>query len=112
MFIRNYNSKDNQEVEVLIDSPYGGTKFTDILEVEGPHQTNENEFGKDDLDFSDSKVKRAKNIIVADDEGKIFIFGAPPHLKSARECEVINAHHGPVTVLRRSWDSKIIVSCG
>ena len=110
MFIRPYDAHDNPEQDVMLDSPFGGSRFTDIIEVEGPLDTKDKDISE--FDINESKTKRARNLVVGNDEGKLFIYGTPPHLKKDFECEVLNSHHGQINVLRRSWDSRIVVSVG
>jgi len=51
-------------------------------------------------------------LVLASDDGKLFIYGTPPNLKIGRECEVMNSHVGAITGIQKSYDNKIVATCG
>ena len=71
------------KVELMLTSPFGAQKFTDVIEVMGPEQVG---------DEIDSKKIRAKNLVMSSDDGRLVVFGMPPFLKEGLECEVMNCH--------------------
>ena len=103
MMIRCYNEKDNAEDFIQVRSPFGAVRFTDILDVMGPIRGNQ-----EDYDHS----KRARNLILSLDNGRIYIYGLPPNLVNKREAYVMNTHNGSINSLKCSDDNQIVVSAG
>ena len=103
MLIRCYNEKDNMEVDFNVPSQYGSKKLTSVVELQGPLPEN-----MEDYELN----KRARNLVVSSDDGRLFIYGTPPFLKKGRECEVMNSHIGSINCIKRSYDFKILVSVG
>lgn len=104
MMIRCYNEKDNAEDYIQVTSPFGAVRFTDILDVMGPITAK----NQDDYDHS----KRARNLILSLDNGRIYIYGLPPNLVNKREAFVMNTHNGSINSLKCSDDNQIVVSAG
>ena len=96
MMIRCYNEKDNAEDYIQVRSPFGAIRFTDILDVKGPIT------GKNMEDYDHSK--RARNLILSLDNGRIYIYGLPPNLVNKREAYVMNTHHGSINSLKCTDD--------
>jgi hypothetical protein len=103
MLIRCYDENDVVVVDMELDSPFGGQLLTDILQVDGPKA----QMGQD-YDMS----KRAKNLVMALDNGRIYLYGIHPYLQASREVDVMNAHHGQINSLKKSYDNQIMVSIG
>ena len=103
MMIRCYNEKDNAEDFIQVRSPFGAVRFTDILDVMGPIRGNQ-----EDYDHS----KRARNLILSLDNGRIYIYGLPPNLVNKREAYVMNTHNGSINSLKCTDDNQIVVSAG
>jgi len=57
-------------------------------------------------------AKRAHNLVISTDDGKLLIYGVPPFLKMEKECEVMPSHIGKINCIKRSFDHKILVTCG
>ena len=74
-----------------------------MLDVQGPLPDT-----MEDYDYS----KRARNFVLSDDNGRIFVYGPYPFLHKEKEVDVMNAHHGFLTCFKQSYDNKIIVSTG
>lgn len=91
------------KIELILTSPFGAQKFTDIIEVMGPEQVG------DDID---SKKIRAKNLVISSDDGRLVVFGMPPFLKKGLECEVMNCHTSSIIQIKRSEDHKIFITSG
>jgi|TARA_B110000285_G_C15088506_1_gene597627 WD40 repeat protein len=91
------------KVELMLTSPFGAQKFTDVIEVMGPEQVG---------DEIDSKKIRAKNLVMSSDDGRLVVFGMPPFLKEGLECEVMNCHTSSIIQIKRSEDHKIFVTSG
>ena len=46
------------------------------------------------------------------DNGRLYTYGLVPYLEQGLEINVMNSHHGNISMLRKSNDNKILVSCG
>ena len=46
------------------------------------------------------------------DNGRLYTYGLVPYLQHNLEIGVMNSHHGTISMLRKSHDNKILVSCG
>ena len=46
------------------------------------------------------------------DNGRLYTYGLVPYLQDNLEINVMNSHHGTISMLRKSHDNKILVSCG
>jgi len=46
------------------------------------------------------------------DNGRLYTYGLVPYLLEKYEINVMNTHHGSISMLRKSHDNKILVSCG
>lgn len=103
MLIRCYDETDTAVVDMELDSPFGGHLITDVLPIDGPKA----QMGQD-YDMS----KRAKNLVMSLDNGRICVYGLHPYLQASREVDVVNAHHGQINSLKKSYDNQIMVSIG
>ena len=88
----------------MIDCPFSSTRFTNIIDVQGPISNVNME--------TYNMNKRARNLVLSNDQGRIYVYGTYPNLHRDREVDVMNAHHGNVTCLKKSVDNSIIVSAG
>ena len=86
-----------------LDAPFGGQLVTDILQIDGPKA----QMGQDY-----DTAKRAKNLVMSLDNGRIYVYGLYPYLHESREVDVVNAHHGQINSLKKSYDNQIMVSVG
>ena len=96
--IRCYNERENNEVEINFEARHGTKMLTGIVELRGPPETE--------------AAKRARNLIITTDDGKMFVYGTPPNLKHGRECDVMNSHVGAINCIQKSFDNKIVATCG
>ena len=97
-----YSTAGPDGTEYLTESPFGGSVITDIVQVESPD--------KDGQEVEASK--KVKNIVMSLDNGRIYTYGLVPYLRPDYEINVMNSHHGTISMLRKSHDNKILVSCG
>ena len=56
--------------------------------------------------------KRARNLCMSLDNGRLYLYGMQPNLKIGREVDVLNTHHGAINILKKSVDNQIVVSGG
>jgi WD40 repeat protein len=54
----------------------------------------------------------ARNLIIAGSNGRIWIYGMSKFLKKKRECDMLNGHQGGVTIMRKSYDSSVVITAG
>ena len=88
---------------MLIESPLGASKYTDIIECMGP------ELESDEID---TKKVRARNFVLSSDDGRLIVYGPPPFFQENMECYVMNCHTSAINQMKRSADHKTIITSG
>lgn len=79
-----YNYAAPDGTEFFMESPFGGSVITDIVQVESPD--------KDGQEVDPSK--RVKNMVLCLDNGRLYTYGLVPYLQQNLEINVMNSHHG------------------
>jgi WD40 repeat protein len=70
-------------------------------------------FNKEVVDLKKTKKEYImKNLLMASDSGKVFVYGIPPYLKENLECDVFNTHFGAITCMKVHYDSSLVVTAG
>lgn len=56
--------------------------------------------------------KRARNVCVTLDNGRIYMYGMQPNLKLGRETDVMNTHQGQINKILKTHDNQIVITGG
>lgn len=117
IFTEWYDDKENQEGNLLMKPFLDVKEFTQIAMIRKDFK----KFSKEPL--SKKKIQPLKNLLMATDSGRIFVYGLPEkdkedekkeknYLRHKLECDIFNTHYGAITCMKVHYDSSLVVTGG